>query len=145
MKKFFLFLAILMVLASCQKDTIEKPDNLIEREKMVDIIYDLSILQAMRNGNQAVLDSNKINPSTYIYKKYKVDSLQFARSNQYYAAENIKNYEKMYVAVNDRLLANKAKADTLAKKEGERLKLESEKAAKKVEGKKLKKTDLISN
>lgn len=116
MKKYVLIFGVFFVLASCQKEGIEKPDNLIPKEKMIDIIYDLSILQSMRNGNQAVLDSNKINASTYVYKKYKIDSLQFAKSNEYYAAESIKNYEKLYESVNERLLKNKTLADTLAKK-----------------------------
>lgn len=117
MKKCFLFFVAFLTLASCQKDAIEKPENLISEEKMVDIIYDLSILQAMRNSNQAVLDSNKINPATYVYKKYKVDSLQFAESNRYYAAENIKKYDKMYQSVNERILAQKAEVDTLLEKQ----------------------------
>lgn len=104
-------------MASCQKDSIEKPDNLIPEEKMVDIIYDLSILQAMRNSNQKFLDSNDVNAATYIYKKYKIDSLQFAKSNQYYAAENIKKYEKMYQSVNEKLIADKAAVDTLLEKQ----------------------------
>lgn len=117
MKKCFLFFVAFLTLVSCQKDAIEKPENLISEEKMVDIIYDLSILQAMRNSNQAVLDSNKINPATYVYKKYKVDSLQFAESNRYYAAENIKKYDKMYQSVNERILAQKAEVDTLLEKQ----------------------------
>jgi len=122
MKKYFLFLALFSFLVSCQKEAVEKPDNLIEKEKMVDIIYDLSVLQGIRSINQSELDSNRVNPNTYVYKKYKIDSLQFAKSNQYYAAENIKEYGELYDRVNERLLANKAKADTLIKREAEKKK-----------------------
>lgn len=115
MKKCFLFLALFSILASCQKDTVEKPDNLIEKDKMVVIIYDISVLQAIRNSNQSVLDSNFVDPSTYVYKKYKIDSLQFAKSNQYYAANDIKAYGELYDRVNERLLSDKTKADTLIK------------------------------
>src|SRR5688500_12294041 len=111
MKTYLLILAVFCFLASCEKKTIEQPENLIPEEKMVDIIYDLSILQAMRSSHQAILDSSQINPNTYVYKKYKIDSIQFARSNAYYAAKSIKDYEKIYTAVNDRILANKAAAD----------------------------------
>ena len=39
------FLMILF-LAACSKPAVEKPDNLIEEGKMVDIMYDLSLLEA---------------------------------------------------------------------------------------------------
>lgn len=117
MKKYFLFIVVFSFLASCQSDTVEKPDNLIPEDKMADIIYDLSILQAMRNSNQSVLDSNSVNPNTYIYKKYKIDSLQFAKSNQYYATKSIKKYDQLYQSVNDRILKNKAAVDTLLAKQ----------------------------
>jgi len=112
-----------MAFVSCQKATVEEPENLIPEDKMVDIIYDLSVLQAMRSANQEVLDSNKVNPSTYVYKKYKIDSLQFAKSNEFYAASDIKKYEKLYQKVNDRLVKEKTAADTLIKRENDKLKI----------------------
>lgn len=117
MKKYIVLFLTVLFFASCKEEVVEKPDNLIEKEKMMDIIYDLSLLQAIRGTDQKVLDSNKINPNTYIYKKYKIDSLQFAKSNQYYAAENIKHYRKMYEKVTERIKKSKEIADTLAKKE----------------------------
>lgn len=118
MKRYFLLLA-LVLLAACQKETVEKPENLIPKDKMKDIIYDLSLLQAIKGVNQAVLDSNQIDPTTYVYKKYKVDSLQFAKSDQYYAIENVKNYKKMYEEINERIKKDKAHADSLLAKEPE--------------------------
>ena len=88
---------------------------------MVDIIYDLTILQAMRGNFQAKLDSNNIDVANYVYKKYKIDSLQFANSNRYYASD-VASYNRMYNRVNERLVSEKAKADTLAKKEEDQIK-----------------------
>lgn len=116
MKNFFLFFIGFYFLVSCGQKAIEKPDNLIEKEKMDDIIYDLTLLQAMRGGYQATLDSNKVDVANYIYKKYKIDSLQFANSNRYYASD-VAAYNRMFNRVNERLIANKVKADTLAKRE----------------------------
>lgn len=116
MKNFFLFFIGFCFLVSCGQKAIEKPDNLIEKEKMDDIIYDLTLLQAMRGGYQATLDSNKVDVANYIYKKYKIDSLQFANSNRYYASD-VAAYNRMFNRVNERLIANKVKADTLAKRE----------------------------
>lgn len=116
MKKYFLILISFIFLVSCDKNGIKEPDNLIEKDKMVDIIYDLTILQAMRGNFQAKLDSNKISAADYIYKKYKVDSLQFANSNRYYATD-VASYNRMYNRVTERLAAEKTKADNLAAKE----------------------------
>lgn len=120
MKKYFLLLIVSFILISCS-NAIEKPDNLIEKDQMVDIIYDLTILQAMRGNFQAKLDSSNVNPANYIYKKYKIDSVQFANSNRYYASD-VASYNRMYNRVNERLTANKTKADTIAKREEKNLK-----------------------
>ena len=128
MKNLFLFFTAISFLSSCQKKSVEKPINLIPKETMVNVIYDLSVLQAMKNSNHAILDSNRIEPTTYIYKKYKIDSVQFAKSNEFYAS-NIKEYERMYESVNNRLLENKKLSDTLVKKEEKRLEKKLEKEA----------------
>ena len=116
MKKYFLIGVGFCFLISCNNNAIDKPDNLIEKDKMVDIIYDLTILQAMRGNFQAKLDSNNIDAANYVYKKYKIDSLQFANSNRYYASD-VASYNRMYNRVNERLVSEKAKADSLAVKE----------------------------
>lgn len=79
---------------SCAKEKIQKPANLIPEEKMVEILYDINLLQALRNTNYTVFTQKNINPEEYIYKKYSIDSLQFAESNQYYITD-IDNYEKL--------------------------------------------------
>ncbi|MEZ0006139.1 hypothetical protein ABH942_001502 [Flavobacterium sp. 28YEA47A] len=118
MKKCFLLL-VLLSMASCQEKVVEKPANLIPKDKMKNIIYDLSLLQGIKGVNQALLDSNGINPSTYVYKKYKVDSLQFAKSDQYYAIENIKDYEKMYEEISERVGKEKMRIDGQLNKEAD--------------------------
>lgn len=134
MKNFFLFFIGFCFLVSCEQKAIEKPDNLIEKEKMDDIIYDLTLLQAMRGSYQATLDSNKVDVANYIYKKYKIDSLQFANSNRYYASD-VAAYNRMFNRVNERLIANKIEADTLAKRE-EKLNLKKSTDTLKVNSKK---------
>ena len=66
-------------------DKPKKPDNLIAKDKMSNIMYDLYILNAAKGVNKKVLELNGIMPLEYVYKKYGVDSLQFAESNTYYA------------------------------------------------------------
>jgi hypothetical protein len=122
MKKKFLLLTLLVGFISCKDEAVNKPDNLIAKDKMIDVMYDLSILEAMKYQNLASLDTYKVNPSQYIFKKYKIDSVQFAHSNIYYAS-NYTNYKEMYDDVIKRIEAKKIVMDSLVKKEDEKLEL----------------------
>ena len=84
---------------------------------MVSIFYDLSLLDAIRSNNSILLEENKIDPYTYIYKKYKIDSLQFAQNNIYYAYD-LKRYKRMYERVEKRLEEEKKIADSTVLKAG---------------------------
>jgi hypothetical protein len=57
---------------------------------MIDVMYDLSILDAIKYQNPS-LETYKINPSQYIYKSIKLTA-QFAQSNIYYS--NYKDYKR---------------------------------------------------
>jgi hypothetical protein len=46
--------------------------KLIAEDKMIDVMYDLSILDAIKYQNPASLETYKINPSQYIYKSIKL-------------------------------------------------------------------------
>ena len=114
MKKITLLIIGLFVFA-CSEKAVEKPDRLISEDKMVDIFYDLAILDAMRTQKPLALSDKNVNVDGYIYKKYDIDSLQFAQSNRYYASE-IKLYKKMYERVGKRLQNNIVKIDPSLKK-----------------------------
>ena len=131
MKKIVSFFILVSLFLSCNKDLVEKPDNLIDKKVMGDILYDISILEALKYQNQDSLYTNGINPKTYIYKKYKIDSLQFAKSNAYYAAD-YREYKKMYDALSDRLKKDKEAAAVVVKKERKK-----EEALKKAKAKKV--------
>jgi hypothetical protein len=134
MKKILPFLVVLSILVSCKKELVKMPNHLIEREKMVNIMYDLSLLEAIKIQNPSSLDSFKINSNEYIYKKYKIDSIQFAQSNIYYAAD-YKGYQKMFEQIKARLDKNKSQVDSLIKVQKKKEGLQS-KAKKKLKLKK---------
>jgi hypothetical protein len=101
MKKYILlFIAITLTTVSCKDEVVEKPKNLIERNKMVDIIYDLAILEAAKSQVSGVQTYPRA--TKFIKEKYKIDSLTFAQSTQYYASD-LKEYKKMYDEVKERL------------------------------------------
>lgn len=102
MKKLAALFLLFAILISCQKPAVQKPDNLIDEEVMVDIMYDISVLEAMKSQKAVILEANAINPNTYIYKKYKIDSLQFANSDKFYASD-IKKYKEIFDKVNKRM------------------------------------------
>ena len=121
MKKIIILLAIVLLFISCKDEAVKEPNRLIEKETMVNIMYDLSVLDGIKYQNPASLDSFKINPKKYIYNKYKIDSLQFAQSNIYYAS-NYEEYLAIVDEVNARLVKNKAETTALIKAEAKKKK-----------------------
>ncbi|MFI1772981.1 DUF4296 domain-containing protein [Thalassobellus citreus] len=107
LKRFILGFGILLLATACYEfKKPDKPKNLISKDKMVDILIDVKLLASANNRNRKTLIDSGINRNTYIFKKYKIDSLQFALSNDYYAF-NIKEYEAIYAKVKDSLEALK--------------------------------------
>ena len=47
MKKSISLLAILALLG-CKEDLVKKPEHLIEKSKMMDIMYDLALIEAVK-------------------------------------------------------------------------------------------------
>ena len=135
MKKIISFFILLIVLTGCKKELVKEPKRLIEKEKMVNIMYDLSLLDAMKVENPALMDSFKNNSNKYIYKKYKIDSVQFAQSNIYYAAD-YKEYEKMYNQVKARIDKNKSEVISLIRAKTKK-EMQKEKIKKKLKEKKV--------
>ncbi len=121
MKKGISLLAILALLG-CKEDLVKKPEHLIEKSKMMDIMYDLALLEAVKYQNPAILDSNQIRPKQFIYKKYKIDSLQLAQNNIYYAAD-YKNYKIMFESVVKRIANEKKRIDLVIKLEEKKKKI----------------------
>jgi Domain of unknown function (DUF4296) len=118
MKIIAAILSFLFLLASCNKAEVPKPKNLIDEEVLENIIYDLTLLEAIKT--QIPIDKQKFSGKTtsYVYKKYKIDSLQFVKSNQYYATD-IDNYKKLFDRVKDRLKAESEKLGIPKAKESE--------------------------
>lgn len=92
----------LCILVSCNENVVEKPKNLIPRDKMAAILYDISLLNAARSINESILTEHDVEPMGYIYNKYKIDSLQLVKSDTYYASLPTV-YEAIYTEVKDRL------------------------------------------
>lgn len=116
MRNIITLFALLVLVASCKEDLVQKPKKLIDKEIMVNIMYDLSVLEAIKYQNPTSLDTFKIDAKDFIYKKYKVDSLQFVKSNIYYAAD-YESYKSMFDKVSKRLEASIKSTNALVKRE----------------------------
>ena len=101
MKKITLVICSICLTMSCNNSVVDKPDNLITKDKMFDILYDISLIEAIKSQNiKGGLSSKE--GSNYIYKKYKIDSIQFINSNKYYAS-NVEEYKKMFDKIKEKL------------------------------------------
>lgn len=95
-----ILMVLLFVLAGCTT-AVEKPKKLIEKDKMIDILYDISLLEAIKSQNiNGGISSQKANE--FLFKKHKIDSLQWEENNKYYATD-IEEYKKMYQEVKRRI------------------------------------------
>jgi len=105
MKKIFL---VIVVLFGCNKNVqkIPIPDNLISEEKMVDVIYEMTLISVSKGVNRRILENNGVIPEKYIFEKHNIDSLQFALSNEFYS-NDLNMYLDIYNRVKVKLQENK--------------------------------------
>jgi hypothetical protein len=106
MKKTAFIILSAIALYSCGGP--DKPAKLLSEKEMENILYDMSMLQAIKSFAPKELDDNKVDARTYIFKKYKIDSLTMAQNHQYYA-QDLEGYKKIQKNITDRLAADKEK------------------------------------
>jgi hypothetical protein len=92
---FFSFLAFI----SCSKPTVEKPEVLIQEDKMIDMLVDIHLAEATyntrRHRDSLVMKSSSADFYYSILDKYQVPDSIFEQSFVFYAAQPRK-FEKMY-------------------------------------------------
>ncbi len=95
---------------ACTSNTIiKKPDHLISKNQMVDLLTDMFIAAGAENIKNIDLERN-VNYYPLVFEKYGIDSTRFKESNYYYTSQ-IDDYEKILKKVNERLKAIKDKLD----------------------------------
>lgn len=118
-KKIGIILVVVFLCLGC--DNVNKPDvpkNLIAKEKMSEILYDLYVINSAKSVNRKLLEKDGFIPETYILEKYSIDSIQFKESNRYYAFDS-KAYETIIAKVKARLEAQKSVYEKIQEKEAE--------------------------
>ncbi|RIA08465.1 uncharacterized protein DUF4296 [Flavobacteriaceae bacterium MAR_2010_72] len=114
--KYVICFLVCLFLACKGVDRPKKPDNLIAKEKMEAILFDVFILNSAKGINKRVLETNGILPENFIFEKYNIDSSQFANSNNYYAYD-VKTYESIINSVLERIGQEKKVYEELDKEE----------------------------
>lgn len=120
--KYFKIILVLLLFFACKNNKIQepkKPDNLLSENKMVEVIYDMSVVSAAKGVNKKLLEKEGIEPESYVYELHGIDSLQFAESSNYYTYK-LEIYENIYANVKKKLQEDKVKFDTLVKVEKRR-------------------------
>ncbi|MCK0130365.1 DUF4296 domain-containing protein [Flavobacteriaceae bacterium F08102] len=105
----WIFLFSFIILIGCTNVVYNKPKDLINKEKMMDIWTDILLGSAAKSLQTKDLKNYK-NIMPVILKKYQIDSAQFMRSNYYYTTR-IDDYETMFEDVEKRLKALKRTYD----------------------------------
>ena len=111
MKTVLLVVSILFFM-SCENLDMKKPSNLISEDQMVEILYDVVLINSAKGVNKQLLQKNIKNPQAYIYKKHNIDSLQFAESNAYYTFKS-DIYKSIYEKLELKLTTQKTEYQAL--------------------------------
>lgn len=100
-----LFLAVLVVF-SCSKPPVEKPENLIEQDRMINILVDVHLAEAAFNSRRHRDSLVERSSSTDFYysilQEHEVQDSVFERSLVFYASQP-RQFEKMYRKVMNQL------------------------------------------
>jgi hypothetical protein len=112
MKRIICAFGLLCVIGCQNIRQPERPDNLITEEKMIDIFYDAYMANAAKSINNKKLRQFGIRLDSVIYEKHDIDSIQFARSNEYYSLD-LDNYSSIFAKVEARLLDDQKEYDSI--------------------------------
>ena len=121
--KNYIMISLVLLLFNCQmNEKYTDKSDIISEKKMIDIIYDMALINVSKGINKRILENNGMKPQTYILKKYKIDSMLFVRSNNFYS----KDLDK-YLYIYDQVLKKLEKNRQLINDSIEKINLEVQK------------------
>jgi len=101
----------LVFMLSCQESTlVDKPNNLIDELTMENIIHEAILMDVMTTFTPKNERFIGIIGSPYLFLKYDIDSLQLAKSHEYYT-KNPKIMSKIYREVLKKMKKSKDSID----------------------------------
>ena len=114
MKKLLLITGFLF-LACDTNSSVSKPDEFLSTEKMGNILYDLTLLKAIKTSYNDKEGKALFNDA-YIFRKYSIDSTVLAQ-NQLYYAQSPKESIALYKRIDQRLKKAKDSINELLRKQ----------------------------
>lgn|SRR5690554_599405 len=107
MKKIIpILIVILIAVYGCGKAPIEKPENLLPEDQLIDMMVDVHIAEATyntrRNQDTLLLNSNSADFYYSVLQKHGVPDSVFEKSIVYYGSQP-RRFEKMYRKVMNQL------------------------------------------
>jgi hypothetical protein len=125
-------IAFLFILSACQEVVRpEKPEHLLSKEEMIDILVESYTGNSARSIDNRTLRDSGVQLDSILYQEFNTDSLTFAQSHVYYSSQ-LNDYIFIMTEVEkvlsdkkrllDSVIQEEAKAqrDTLDKKREER-------------------------
>lgn len=105
-----------IILMACNTNKV--PDKVIPKDKMVNVLVDMHIADAVLSKvrNQDTMLMMASSKYYYIFKKYSIDSAKFTNSLKYYYFE-LDEFNELYKQVLDTLTAKIPKEKIIKKKE----------------------------
>lgn len=114
----------LVFITSCQNvEKIEKPEKLLSKSEMKDLLYDMVLLDAASGVNEKRLKDLDIKMFDFLSKKYKLDSNELKQNIQYYNMKFDDNLE-IYEQVKDSISRLEQSYDSITKARDSLKKLE---------------------
>lgn len=102
----FLFMPLMLAFLSCDEPVVSKPKNLVSRDKMINILTDIHLAEAIYQTRRFSSDRiMRLTDTDFYYsvlKKHNVPDSTFEMSLIYYTSTP-KEYEKIYSRVLNRL------------------------------------------
>ncbi|WMI66367.1 DUF4296 domain-containing protein [Aestuariibaculum sp. YM273] len=96
LKQFITYFCIILIATSCGNlSGPKKPENLIPKDKMVEVLIDARLVGSVNGTNKRLLEDKGYDLKNYVFEKHGIDSLQFAESNDYYTY-HIKQYQEIF-------------------------------------------------
>ena len=112
----YVYLFLFISFFSCGENIVSKPERLLSKQEMENLMYDLAIIDALRDVDYRLIDTLAPNLQEIIYKKHNVDCTLVVNNMIYYSSLP-KEYDKIIKNVENRLKKERESLSEETKKE----------------------------
>jgi hypothetical protein len=99
--KYWLVIASVFIMGCQDVKRPEKPKDLIPKEKMVEVLTEAYLSNSAQSVRNQSIFKEEVNLDSLFYAKFDIDSLQFVKSNNYYAFNS-----SLYIDILEKVEAN---------------------------------------